>query len=309
MPSAGAEEAVAAFGLARGNEPVTPDTAFEIGSVTKVFTGILLAALALEGRVGLEDRISTHLPGVGVAGDPTLLQLATHASGLPNVPKGFGVRESLFALGIPGATDPHAGMTRDRYEAALARTRARRRRFRYSSLAFGLLGDALARAVGRPYEELVRERMCAPLGMSRTAFGAPASESAAGHSRRGRPRPYFDDQMLAPAGGLVSSAADMTRFLRANLRPEETSLAEALRLAQRPHGRIARKISIGLGWVIVRRGGASVHWHNGGTWGFRSSVAFELETGAAAVVLTNRARSVDRLAFRLLAAVRPERAL
>ena len=109
--------------------------------------------------------------------------------------------------------------------------------------------------------------------------------------------------MLVPAGGLVSTAADLVRFVRANLAPGETALVEALELAQEPRGRAARGLSVGLGWLIAHRPGTAVHWHNGGTWGFRSFAGFERERRRGVVVLAARARSVDRLALRLLKAL------
>ncbi|MBA2536866.1 MAG: beta-lactamase family protein [Actinobacteria bacterium] len=275
-----------------------------MGSITKVFTGIVLASLVREGVVGLGDRVSTHLPrDLVVPSDPTLLKLATHGAGLPNTTKGMAWRELAFMLGLR-KSDPHVELTPDRFRADLARTGVRHRRFRYSSLAFGLLGEALANLTGQPYAELVRERVCLPLGMQHTTIAAPAGAVvASGSSRRGRPRPPFRDERLMAAGGLLSSPADMVLFLRANLQPRETGIAEAIELAQLAHTEPRRRLSVGLGWMILTGGGKRVHWHNGGTWGFRSSIAVLRERGSGVVVLSARARSVDRLCFRLLDAV------
>ena len=310
---AGNEDAVVGFGRARSDDTAVPDsgTIFEIGSITKVFTGILLARLALEGVVRLEDRVSSYLgPELAVPGDPTLLALATHGTGLPNVPKGFARREIAFALGLPRARDPHADVTPEAFAAALARTRARRRRFRYSSLGFGLLGGALERAAGATYEDLVRELVCVPLGMVDTAIDPIApSRLAHGHSRRGRRRPPFRDHTLAAAGLLHSTAGDMIRFLRANLAPEETPIGPPLELAQKPHTAASRGLAVGLGWIIASRRGRTLHWHNGGTWGFRAFAAIDRGAQTGAVVFANRSRSQDRLGLRLMAALSAGRAL
>ena len=298
--ASGGEEAYACFGAARpGGRPVDEDTIFEIGSITKVFTGVLLAVCARDDLVALDDRLSAHLPGHRARVDPTLRELATHASGLPNVTRGLGWREAAFVVGLR-ARDPHAGVTRADFEAGLARTRTRRRRFRYSSLGVGLLGEALAAAGGRPYEELLRERVLDPLGLEDTDV-EPTSlvRLAVGTSGRGKARPPLEDPALVPAGGLRSTARDMLRFLRANLE-EDAELAEALALARTPQRNVNRRVAVGLCWLVERRGARLRHWHNGGTWGFRSFAALDRDAGKAVVVLSNRARSVDRLALRLL---------
>jgi CubicO group peptidase (beta-lactamase class C family) len=266
----------------------------------------------LAGEVALEDPLSRHLPpDLPLPRRPgrelTLVDLATHSSGLPQAPRGFVSRELLFGLGAPGAEDPWRDLPRQEFAAALARTRVRSpgKRVRYSSLGFGLLGHALAARTGRPYEELVLERFSRPLGLADTAVEVPAAKVdrlAAGFSVRGRPRPALHDAMLAPAGELRSTAADMLRFLGACLEPGSSPPGPALALAAEPRVRVSRRLSLGLGWLVMprSRGAPTVRWHNGGTWGFRSFAAFSPEEGTAAVVLGNSGRSVDRMGFRLL---------
>jgi CubicO group peptidase (beta-lactamase class C family) len=274
------------------------DARFEIGSVTKVFTGVLLAEAHLRGEVSLEDPLSRHLPGPGLRWrerEPTLLELATHRSGLPNAPAPLGRREFWFALGI-GKQDPWAGVTAADYAryVAAAAAKARPGRFRYSSLAYGLLGDALAAARGRPYETLARERILEPLGMAATSLAATGLVE--GHSRRGGTRPPLEDVMPA-AGSLRSSVSDMLRFLeRCCLDP-----TPAMALAQSPHFRVRKRMAIGLGWMILSHPDKpQMLFHNGGTWGFRSFAGLVPERRRAVVVLSSRARSVDRFAFELL---------
>ena len=181
-------------------------------------------------------------------------------------------------------------------------------RVKYSNLGAGLLGDALARAAGQPYETLVRERICRPLGIVDTLV-SPSLEQAArlalGHTRRGRPVPRFQIPALAGAGALRSTATDMLRFLEANLDPASTPLAAQLERIQQPRHRMGRRMEVGLGWLIFRPPDQAgpVLWHNGGTNGFHSFVAVARETNTAVVVLSNTARSVDRLGLRLLKAL------
>jgi CubicO group peptidase (beta-lactamase class C family) len=305
-----------AAGVVRGGErafgcwfprarPVDPRSRFEIGSITKAFTGVLLADMVLAGEVALDDPLSRHLryPRPAWRGrEPTLLELATHRSGLPNSPGAVQRRELAFAAGLRRA-DPWAGVTREDYDRLASAESPRREpggRMRYSSLGVGLLGDALAARAGTSYEELLAERVLRPLGMAQTGV-QPAGAVVPGHSRRGRPRPPLHDHMPG-AGSLRSSAEDMLRFLAACLRPPAERLGPALALAQQPHARLARGAQIGLGWMLVaaRRDRPRIVWHNGATWGFRSFAGFSPGSGSAVVVLSSAPRPVERAGFRLL---------
>jgi len=281
---------------------------FEIGSVTKVFTGVLLADMTLRGEVELDDPLTRHLPDPVPAWrhrEPTLLELATHRSGLPNTPHGMGRRELAYTLGF-GKRDPWADVSSTDYHRLVTRESPRTApggRMRYSSMAVGLLGDALAARAGKSYENLPRERVLDPLGMIATAVSvAPpwADRQVAGHSRHGKPRPPLQDFMPA-AGCLRSNAADMLRFLSACLRPPDEPPGPALTFAQEPQARMGKHLEMGLCWILSthpRRPG--MVWHNGGTWGFRSFAGLLPDRGRAVVVMSNTARSVDRMGVRLL---------
>src|SRR5215207_4670432 len=218
------EQRVAGYGRLRIDTQDTPDggTIFEIGSVTKVFTGLLLADLAEQGMVGLDDPLASYLPAsarILTSGGRqiTLGDLASHAGGLPRDPKG------TLGRWLGNRHNPYAGLSVEELYAGLARTRLRRRlgqRVKYSNLGAGLLGQALARAAGQSYEALVRQRICRPLGMPDTlitATGEQAARLAIGHTRRGRPTAPFQLPALAGAGALRSTAADLLCLLRATL--------------------------------------------------------------------------------------------
>lgn len=289
---------------------VDETTLFEAGSVTKPFTGVLLADMSLRGEVGLDDPVTAYLPDVELprwrARPPTLAELATHRAALPNAPAGLGRRETAFGLGLR-SEDPWAGVDRTAYQAAVRSTAARRppgERFSYSSLGFALLGDALATRAGTSYEDVLRERICAPLGLVDTGVDVPPEKRSRlleGRSRRGRARPPLRDHMPA-AGAIRTSAADLLRFLAASLAsPEAGGLAPALALAAQPRFDINKRLAIGLGWMALRRKGTPpLIWHGGGTWGFRSFAGFGPQTGVAAAILANTTRSVDRLGMKLI---------
>ncbi|MFC9324181.1 serine hydrolase domain-containing protein [Kitasatospora sp. NPDC057015] len=293
-----------------------PDTGFEIGSVTKVFTALLLARLAVDGRVDPDEPLAGLLDGAVVPESDgariTLRHLATHTSGLPRLPRGMLVK----ALLRPGTPDPYAGCHADVLLAGLERTRLRAapgRRFHYSNLGAGLLGLALARRTGTGYAELLHREVCAPLGLGSTGpAGGPGGPDegtlARGHTRRGVPTPYWDLADLVGAGGLRSTAADMARFVRAQLEPGATPLEQALESTQvRQPGGGAHSVRH-LGWmgqeVHPRAGGGRLLWHNGGTGGFTSFVGFDPDRRVGVVALSNSARSVDGPALELLRRVR-----
>jgi CubicO group peptidase (beta-lactamase class C family) len=308
----GDEQRMVGYGRLRRDAQDSPDggTVFEIGSITKVFTGLLLADLAEQGIVGLDDPLASYLPAsvrVPAFGDRqlTLGDLASHAGGLRRDPKG------TLGRWLGDRRNPYAALSVEELYAGLARTRLRRRpgeRVKYSNLGAGLLGQALARAAGQSYEEVVRARICVPLGMRDTMVtltGEQTARLATGHTRRGRPVAPFQLPALIGAGALRSTATDMLCLLRANLDPAQTSLASQIERTQLPRLRAAKRLEVGLGWLIAHPPGAAgpVLWHNGGTSGFRSFAAVDREAGTAVVALSNTARSVDRLGLRLLKAL------
>jgi D-alanyl-D-alanine-carboxypeptidase/D-alanyl-D-alanine-endopeptidase len=174
------------------DRPVAPagDTIFEIGSITKVFTATVLAEMALEGLVSLDDPVPRYLPAgveLPVRGCPiTLANLATHTSGLPGLPKG------MLRLALRERHNPYANFGVDDLHAAVTNARLRRppgKRVKYSNFGFGLLGQVLALRTGQTYEELVSERILRPLGMTDTMISVPGGKAhrfAQGHSRRRR---------------------------------------------------------------------------------------------------------------------------
>ena len=271
-----------------GNAPVTDSTIFEIGSITKAFTGTLLADMVLKGEVTLDDPVSRYLPGWVVpryqGREITLLDLATQSSGLPRLPDNFKPADGL---------DPYADYDDAKLQAFLSTyqlSRAPGGQYEYSNLGMGLLGRALAQRAGQSYEALVRTRILDPLGMSHTRitedprWGALA---ASGHGQTFSPVKNWHFVALQGAGALRSSVSDLLKFAAA-LRDTTTGpLAKALALAIRPRRPIAGADSIGLAWHHKRVGDADIVWHNGGTGGFRSWLSADLATHRAVLAVAN----------------------
>jgi len=182
------EVAVGGFGGAG------PESVFQIGSVTKVVTGLLLADMADRGQVLLSDPATKYLPGAA-PGRATLADLATHTSGLPRLPPGLR-RYALLRPGDPYAWYPAGALVRAG-RRSLA-TAAGGQPYLYSNYGFGLLGYLLGQAEGVPYMKLAEQRICGPLGMSATRFNATPVQ---GYSR-GRPVGSWHLGALSAAGGL-----------------------------------------------------------------------------------------------------------
>ncbi|NLT71007.1 MAG: beta-lactamase family protein [Verrucomicrobiaceae bacterium] len=284
----GAPAVFASAGLLREDGPaVDEDTLFEIGSLTKVFTGILLADAVLHKKATLEDPISKHLPADLLAPDSplhrvTLLELATHRSGLPRLPA--DLKEGI------APADPYAHYSVERLHRYLKAFREsdfkKRGEKSYSNLGMGLLGHLLERINGKPYEVLLRETIFEPLGMSssfvqRTPDSIPAEfrdRLATPHSK-GRAVSLWHFDSLCGAGAGVSTARDLTRFAAAHW-PGDTpaSLLAAMELAATP-----QRGETGLAWTI-REEGLS---HNGRTGGFHCELRISPETKTARIRLVN----------------------
>jgi D-alanyl-D-alanine-carboxypeptidase/D-alanyl-D-alanine-endopeptidase len=274
----------------KGEGPVDANTVFEIGSVTKVFTALLLADAVRRGEVALTDPVSKYLPPnvkVPERGGKkiTLADLATHTSGLPRMPANIHPKD---------AANPYADYTVPQlYEflSAAELTRDIGSKYEYSNLGGGLLGHALARRAGTDYETLVRTRILEPLGMKSTAITLSKTMKerlAPGHDARLQPAANWDLPTLAGAGALRSTANDLLTFLAANIGIEKSPLAEsmaAMIAARRPTG--TPNLEIALGWHIWTRDGHEIIWHNGGTGGYRTWIGFEPKSRTGVVVLSN----------------------
>ncbi|MFF4532649.1 serine hydrolase domain-containing protein [Streptomyces sp. NPDC001407] len=276
--------------LCRG--PAEPGTRFEVGSLTKTFTALLLAELAARGEVRYDDPVDRYLPHAVLGPPITLLHLATHTSGLPRLPPGLIGREARAAW----FSNPYAAFTSADLMAALPRTRlhhAPGTRVRYSNYGVGLLGHVLARAAGRDYAELLTERVLAPLGLSDTDCD-PYRPQATGHWHR-RPRPPWLVPGLPAAGALRSSARDLLRVLLALLDPGHAgpsgmppTLRTALADVQRPRLALPRTgHRVCLVWNLRPRGGRPLLHHSGGTRGFTAFAGFLPRSGCAIAALAD----------------------
>jgi CubicO group peptidase (beta-lactamase class C family) len=287
--------------VARGGAIPDGDTMYEIGSISKVFTGLLLADAVQRGAVALDDPLQRHLPAGVVV--PTwedapvrLWHLSTHTSGLPRLP---GMQGSSPA-------DPYAHFDAERLGAALGKVRVRwapGSKYEYSNLAVGSLGWALAHTQGQPtFAALLAERITGPLEMRDTMVeldDAHRSRLASPYDASGEPAHTWDLAALAGAGGIRSSVHDMLRFARVQLAPGDGPLANAVRLSQQKRHDGQNGIGLALGWHLSRDG--ATLQHNGQTGGYHAYLAVQPATQRAVCVLANTATgAIDGLGERIL---------
>jgi D-alanyl-D-alanine-carboxypeptidase/D-alanyl-D-alanine-endopeptidase len=286
-----------------GNVAPDADTVFEIGSITKVFTSLVLADMVVRGEVRLDDPVAKFLPATVKLPERdgrriTLLDLSSQVSGLPRMPDNFKPAD---------VGDPYVDYGPDQMYEFLAKVRLTRgigEKYEYSNLGVGLLGHALALKAGTSYEELVRKRVLDPLGMHDTAMTLPErlqARLATGSGPNLSPVKNWNFDALAGAGALRSTARDMLKFLAAAMGRQDTSLRAAFDLMlkeERPTG--TPDLTIGMAWHIWRKFGTEIVWHNGGTGGYRSFAGFDPAKKAGVVVLCNTSFGVDDLGLHAL---------
>jgi CubicO group peptidase (beta-lactamase class C family) len=292
--------------LAKGDtRKLDGGTLFEIGSVTKVFTALLLAEAVARGEVSLADPVAKYLPNTVRVPERngrviTVQDLSTHMSGLPRLPTNLTPKD---------ANDPYADYTVAQMYAFLSDYSLPRdigSQFEYSNFGAGLLGHALSLRAGTTYETLVRTRILEPLGMTSTTITlSPSAKTnmAIGHNAALEPVANWELSTLAGAGALRSNANDMLKFIRAVLGQAPSPLAPAMAAMMKERRSAgAPTMEIGLGWMVLKALGPDLIWHNGGTGGYRSFLGYNPATGVGVVVLSNTSTpaGVDDIGFHLL---------
>jgi CubicO group peptidase (beta-lactamase class C family) len=288
---------VVAYGSLAKNDKraLNGDTVFEIGSMTKVFTSLVLMDMVQKGEVAVTDPVSKYLPASVKVPERdgkkiTLQDLSTQSSGLPRMPSNFHPKDTL---------NPYADYSAEQlYEflSGYQLTHDIGSHYEYSNLGVGLLGHALTLRAGMDYEAMVRSRICQPLGMNSTRVAlTPEMKTrlAIGHGPGLDAVPNWDITTLAGAGALRSNANDILTFLAANLGYLKTPLAAAMAeevSIRRPAG--APDMQIAYAWHVQTKNGNSIIWHNGGTGGYRTYMGFDPKSRAGVVVLSNIASAM-----------------
>ena len=279
-----------------------PDSIFEIGSITKTFTGLLLSQMAAQQKVRLDEPVRALLPA-GTVAEPqgpemTLVDLATQRSGLPPMPDN---------ISVANIDDPYADYHPSDLYAYLGKhgvASPTRAASNFGSLGCALLGVALANRAQTSYAKLLEEEITGPLAMSDTVLVlSPAQELRflQGHDQFHGPAKAWNSDVFEGAIGLRSTAGDMLTFLVANLHPEHiaakatsaagATLRAAIRQSLEPQTELPSGMQITMGWLYEATTGN--FWHNGATAAYSSYAFFNRTGDYAAVVLLNGSPGVN----------------
>ncbi|MCW2528993.1 MAG: beta-lactamase [Pseudonocardiales bacterium] len=272
------------------------DTRFEIGSITKGLTGMLLAEAIGRGEVTLETAIAALVPETATSpvGSLTMRELCTHTSGLPRLPRTPVTLARLVTSGWFG-TDPYRHTTPSGVLAAARRQRLLHRGgYRYSNLGAAVLGHALARAAGTDYPTLLADRVLTPLGMHATGPSRDQAIARGWAASGRRPRAWLMNGYGPAGGGIISTVTDISLLASALL--DRSAPGQA---AVGPIGRVEPdrpRRSAGMFWVIDEDPSShrTMVWHNGQTGGYSAFIALYPHTRRAVVVLANVARAADQ---------------
>ena len=286
----------------KGNKKIpNADNFFEIGSITKTFTSILLAFYVNEGKLKLTDPVTKYLPD-SVADNPalkdiTLLNLSNHTSGLARIPDNMENHAADYL-------NPYKDYTKELMFAYLKSCKITGKpgaQYAYSNLGVALLGTILEQLSSKTFEQMVTEVICKPLGMFNTSqYLNPllSPRFVAVYNEEGMPTPAWDFDVMAPCGALRSTVNDLLIYAGYNLHPFTNALEKAITLTHQVT--FNKDVKIGLAWHIIVVNGVNYYFHNGGTFGSNSFLAFNPEKNLAVVVLSNAAESTDAVGVGIL---------
>ncbi len=295
---------VVTAGIARGNEAVKPDDLFEIGSVTKTFTGLLLAIADEKGEAKLDDPVEKFLPNNIKLRDTAdlpirMVDLAAQRSGLPRLATNMQSKDPK---------NPYADYTEQDlldFVKNLRAVRTRNEKYEYSNIGFGLLGYALLRAAkAESFEALLRERILNPLNMASTTSDPKRfiDRLAQPHDSNVRPTPAWDFPTAhAAAGAIRSTAGDMGRYVEAIAGLKPSTLASAISLATTMREQGPNRINpIGLAWMRLPFDKREFMSHDGGTFGSSSSLMVDRAAKEGVFIVANTSTPLTDIAIHLM---------
>ncbi|MCC5917355.1 MAG: beta-lactamase family protein [Cryomorphaceae bacterium] len=277
---------------------------FEIGSITKVMTSTILADLIAKKQVRGEDSIGTYFDfPFNDNLDFTFVSLANHTSGLPRLPS------NMFWLALMSSSDPYKKYDREKLNSYLTKKVSIDHpvgyKIEYSNLGAGLLAYALQNTTGKTFEQLIGEVISEMYKMPNTTTDQKliSDKLIGGLNDRGDPTPNWSSGVLIGAGGVYSSVEDLAKFALAHFDSTNTTLS----ISRKKTFQDNEDRDVGMGWFILKKkDGAKWYWHNGGTGGYTSSMAMDVEGKKAVIVLSNISayhknfRNIDNLCFGLM---------
>lgn len=260
---------------------------FEIGSITKVMTSTILANLVYKGKIALDDPLQKHVPfkikrpeknGKTV----TIKMLSNHTSGLTRMPSGF----TLLALFNP--ENPYKNYNLNRMEKYFKRkmkmNRTPGKNALYSNIGVAFLGNVLGYIENIPYDILLDKYVIRKYGMSSTSLDQNKIKEnlVLGVNQNGDVVSNWDMNAFNPAGGVLSSVENLSRFAQANFFEDPI-----LDLQRKKTGEYNEKIDMALGWLIFNEEGETIYWHNGGTGGYSSDMSINVNAKKSIIILSN----------------------
>lgn len=272
------------------NKKIDQDTLFEIGSITKTFTGALLQQLIKEGKINLNDPVEKYLPESysmpkfkGSNKQITFKDMATHSSSLPRMPDDFNKY-------MKDAVNPYKDYQKKNIYNFLNNYELKRKigsKYEYSNLAIGLLGNIIADMEKNSYEEVLRKRIFIPLKMKSSTISLNKSNNiASGHDINGNIISNWNFGGFEGAGAIKSSIADMAMYLKGNIETDGSNVTLSDNL-YKPLYKIKENQSISFLWHINKANNRIIISHNGLTGGYLSMMKFDKKNKKGVVVLSN----------------------
>jgi CubicO group peptidase (beta-lactamase class C family) len=276
---------------------------FEIGSITKVFTATLLSNFINDQQLKLDDNIQDYLDfKIKSENIITFKELANHTSGLPRLP-------SNLNLLLIDQDNPYKDYDEEKLISYLTKEVELNQepgiKYEYSNLGAGILGFELATISKSSYESLLQEKIFTKYSMvnSTSTRENVKTELVKGLKPNGKPTSNWDFDALAGGGAIFSTVEDLSKFALAQFDNTNNELS----LTQKPTFKVNDNMSIGLGWhILKRKNGGELIWHNGGTGGYTSSMALDLENKNGIIILSNvsafnkKMGNIDQLCFGLI---------
>jgi serine-type D-Ala-D-Ala carboxypeptidase/endopeptidase len=283
---------IVSAGIKSDNNPTAPDgnTIYELGSIGKLFTTLIMAEMSLKGQLNYNDPVSKYLPKrVKIPNrngkEISLLHLATHRSGLPRMP---------YNLDPKNPDNPTADYTIEQLYECVSKIELSRdidSRWQYSNIGYGLLGQALILASGKDFETLAKQIITGPLNMTSTMIQlTPALKKnrAMPHTEYGRTTVNWQNPALAGAGGASSNINDMLNFAAANAGLLKTDLFAAMELTHLKQGKKDGNDGYTtMGWTIINEDHEDILWKDGGTGGYRTFIGIDKTKKYGIVILSN----------------------
>ena len=277
---------------------------FEVGSITKVFTATILASLVVEEKIKLKDPIQKYLDfDLRTDEEITFEQLANHTSGLPWISSNLDLYEY--------PENPYKTYDQNKLKKYLIDNLELKSQpgkdYAYSNLGAAVLGFVMTEITESTFEELLHHKIFKAYGMSNstTVRTKINGEIVPGLNPDGKEISNWDFQAIAPAGAAISSAEDLVKFANAQFNSNDKPIV----LTQQPTFNANDQFKVGLGWHILDKNKVELIWHNGGTGGYSSSMALDLNNRQAVIVLSNvstfhpQKGNIDQLCFALMASL------